>query len=800
MLSVPSQAGQSIDNDNTKVALSPAPAVAPFDAAQAKQHQQAWADHLGVPVEFENSIGMKFCLIPPGEFTMGSVTTEKDRQEYPNETAHNVTMTDPFYISVHEVQQKHYLQIIGNNPSKFKNDNNPVETVNWSEAISFCAQLTALQDEQIAGSVYRLLTEAEWEYTCRAGTNTRFYTGDDPKLLDQYEWFQDNSDGKIQPVGLKKPNAWGLYDMAGNIFEWCQDKGGNFETDADGVTNPTGRTDAGDGRVYRGGTANSPEHRCRSARRNNANPVFRGPGIRVKLLIPQIILKNVIPGNGSNNGVETAAAILSPTTGPIDLLPRIEDRFSDGDARWSKVHNSDDLTYYEITNNKVNKLEHMPITLEELPGKTEFLISYELERFQTNSATPFFEVYFPVEGRGWFLASYYLGWGRDGKSARFRLYHNPKGIITLPGIGEADLETKKLAEVGRPHVHANFGKQTTTVKISESKLTVTLGVTVIADIDISESEMPQFKAPPQMVIAVNSGPGGGYVKFRLHGLTLDFPDARDDTRSEAILPAAVAPFDSVAAKAHQKYWADHLGVTVETANSIGMKFSVIPAGEFTMDGGHARSQAHQVTLTKAFELGVYQVTQEQYEAVMGTNPSNFKGPQNPVEQVSWDDAVEFCRKLSDLPAEKQAGYVYRLPTEAEWEYSCRAGTTTMYSFGDSESELLDYAWFANNSGNSTHAVGGKKPNPWALYDMHGNVYEWCQERYVSYNSGARLSTTGSDTEDTTALSDTVRRVLRGGSFTYQTSDVRSATRFLNQPDTRILSTGFRPARTYHLFP
>ena len=139
-------------------------------------------------------------------------------------------------------------------------------------------------------------------------------------------------------------------------------------------------------------------------------------------------------------------------------------------------------------------------------------------------------------------------------------------------------------------------------------------------------------------------------------------------------------------------------------------------------------------ITKPFCIGVFEVTQQQYQKVMGTNPSRFKGPQNPVEQVSWNDAVEFCRKLSALPAEKSSGYEYRLPTEAEWEYACRAGTTTKYSFGDSESELGDYAWYGlverlmeiaderGNSGEKSHPVGGKKPNAWGLFDMHGNVF------------------------------------------------------------------------------
>jgi formylglycine-generating enzyme required for sulfatase activity len=206
---------------------------------------------------------------------------------------------------------------------------------------------------------------------------------------------------------------------------------------------------------------------------------------------------------------------------------------------------------------------------------------------------------------------------------------------------------------------------------------------------------------------------------------------------------------------------------------------------------------HLVKITKPFYLGLYEVTQQQYEKVMEARPWQGEeyvkeGPDYPAVYVNHDDAVEFCRRLS-----KQEGVEYRLPTEAEWEYACRAGTTTSYSFGDDASKLGQYAWYGKNAWDIgekyAHRVGQKLPNPWGLYDMHGNAWEWCQDWYAPYGSEKVVS-------DPVGPAQGEGRVLRGGSFLSLTSNVRSANRFNNRPVNRFYSLGFRVARTYNLSP
>jgi formylglycine-generating enzyme required for sulfatase activity len=170
-------------------------------------------------------------------------------------------------------------------------------------------------------------------------------------------------------------------------------------------------------------------------------------------------------------------------------------------------------------------------------------------------------------------------------------------------------------------------------------------------------------------------------------------------------------------------------------NSIGMEFVLIPAGTFKMGsdtGDQDERPVHQVTISKAFYMGKYEVTQGQWQAVMGSNPSASPGDaKRPVDQVSWNEAQTFISKLNAMDGVQ----LYRLPTEAEWEYAARAGSTTIYSFGNDPKQLGEYAWYRGNSGRHTNPVGQKRPNAWGLYDMLGNVWEWVQDWDGKYPAG-----------------------------------------------------------------
>jgi formylglycine-generating enzyme required for sulfatase activity len=239
------------------------------------------------------------------------------------------------------------------------------------------------------------------------------------------------------------------------------------------------------------------------------------------------------------------------------------------------------------------------------------------------------------------------------------------------------------------------------------------------------------------------------------------------------------------------------------AYGLQNEFVEIHGGTFTMgspvneNGRSGREGPQHPVTVNSFHMGIHPVTQAEYLEVTGTNPSLFKGDALPVEQVSWFDALEYCNKLSVkeglTPVYSVKGNNvnwnldadgYRLPTEAEWEYACRAGTQTPFSSGTSADAA---GWFSVNSGGRTHPVGEKQPNPWGLYDMHGNVLEWCWDWLGDYSAGAQTNPQGA-----ASGSD---RVYRGGCWRFEAHQVRSAFRFGNHPALRSFLVGFRLVRS-----
>jgi formylglycine-generating enzyme required for sulfatase activity len=276
-------------------------AKAPFDAAAAKKHQKAWAEHLGTPVEITNSIGMKLVLIPPGEFLMGSPESEERRDSV--EHQHRVRITKPFYLGAYEVAQAEYERVMGANPSHFSRTGAgkervsglttsrlPVDRVSWTDTAEFHRRLSAL--ERPSGRVYRLPTEAEWECACRAGTISPYHfggvlNGRQANCDGDYPYGTSEKGPNLERpavVGSYRPNAFGLYDMHGNVREWCADWWDEDFYAASPLEDPQGPTKATN-RLLRGGGWYADASLCRSAHRDWYLPMYRDKdlGFRVAM-------------------------------------------------------------------------------------------------------------------------------------------------------------------------------------------------------------------------------------------------------------------------------------------------------------------------------------------------------------------------------------------------------------------------------------------------------------------------------------------------------------------------------------
>jgi formylglycine-generating enzyme required for sulfatase activity len=882
----------------------PFPAIAPFDAQQARKHQEAWARRLGVPLAITNSAGMTLALIPPGEFDMGSPDSDKDART-DEKPRHHVRITRPFYLGMTDVTQEQWEAVMGSNPSQVKGAKNPVEMVSWDNCQVFLTRLNAKTAGQ--GGKFVLPTEAQWEYACRAGSITRYAFGDDESQLDEYAWYKGNSGDATHPVGEKKPNAWGLYDLHGNACAWCQDwyDGGYYVTSpADDPPGPS----TGTNRVDRGGSWESPADACRSAHRYSDTPGdrFASVGLRVCMVLPDTAAERakLVPARiaalPSVASPESPPAASPPAAGSL-VGPDGKWRIPPGgpppaiapfDAAQAKQHQEAWATHLGVPVTIVNstgmKLALIPpgefemgsaasdkdgrgderpqhrvrITRPFYLGVTH-VTQEQWEAVMGSNPSKFPGPKNPVESIAWdhcqvFLTK--LNATAGGQGGKFVLpteaqweYACRAGSTTKYCFGDDETQLgdyawnkansgetthpvgeKKPNAWGLYDVHGNTcgwcqdwydggyyvtsptddpaGPPAGTYRVDRGGSwiapagdgrsahrysdtpgnrfsTVGLRVCMVLPetaaeraklIPASDAAPPAAASPAPPATARPRVPGslvGGDGKWKLP------PGAP---------PPAIAPFDAAQAKQHQEAWAKHLGVPVETTNSLGMKLALIPPGEFEMGSPDSDAKAiasekpqHRVRITRPFYLGMTAVTQQQWQAVMDSNPSQFKGATDPVEMVSWDHCQVFLDKLNAKTGWQAGTYV--LPSEAQREYACRAGSTTKFCFGDDETQLGEYAWYKANSGITSHPVGEKKPNAWGLYDMHGEACEWCQDWY---DGGYYVI---SPADDPMGPAGGAQRAIRGGSWGLPEADCRSAARRRGEPAYRGGGTGFRVA-------
>jgi formylglycine-generating enzyme required for sulfatase activity len=614
----------------------------------------AWCEFQFPRHDGKGMVTQRMRWIKPGEFMMGSPEGEEGRRE--NESpAHLVRLTQGYWMADTQVTQELWMAIgTGNNPSKFNGESNPVENVSWTDCQAWFEKLREHQESLQLG----LPTEAQWEYACRAGSQSAYCVGDDPKELTKYGWFDKNAEDTTHPVKQLQPNGWGLYDMHGNVWECCSDWFGNYAASAQ--SDPTGPAN-GTTRVLRGGGWNSPARSLRSACRYGFDPGLRNDGLGFRLL--------------------SSALGAEPSEGA--MLPVAEQG---------------------------------------------------TERARIGSAEPAYE----------FLRS-----------------------VDLDATGDSTPEEE----------------------FSEMDVNAYASIRVVSD-----QEGYQFDRleKPSWAVDFGSDSYGLYSVFE------------------------VAPEKKGAPVLQKMRW--------------------IPPGRFLMGSAEGRdygrgneSPEHEVVITQGYWMFDTPCTQGLWTALMGDNPSYFPDPERPVEQVRWEYAGRFSKKLNERLAKDYPPNVnslvdgwerllFRLPTEAEWEYACRAGTTGDTYAGNldleyrdqTKAELLDsIAWYGGNSGHEydlkksmvmtwladlqdkgkrggTRKVAQKAPNPWGLYDMFGNVWEWCQDWYGDYplEPVERV-------EDPIGPTQGAVRVIRGGSWDSPARILRSACRSGYDPGHRLNNLGFR---------
>ena len=725
-----------------------------------------------------------------------------------------------FWLGTHEVTQKQWKAVMGTAPwtrtphsepsgtSRYLVTGDPYPAVNISrrDAHEFIGRL----NDAAGDSLYRLPTEEEWEYACRAGTRTAWSFGDNEEDLKHFAWYEGNSassvGGKtgdsatIKRVGGKFPNPWGLHDMHGNVLEWVQDKEGSMS-------------------VFRGGSFLGGPDDTNSDERLLLGPEDV-PGI---LYITGFrLLRTAEPV--ARPEPEPVTRVFSLLNGAADMeFVQIEPgSFTMGSPYGEDGRNRDEgpqhrvkiskrfwLGAHEVTQDQWTKV--MGTTPWQENGRNRSNVrsnpSHPAVYISWDDAQEFIAKLNRAEGAWWYRLPTEAEWeyacragksfpptpwsfGADGRRLDSYAWYSRNAGDAGEAYGHA-VGTKLPNSWGLHDMHGNVWEWVQ--DWYDSKY-------YSRPIIWGASNDPRGPAIGTMRVGRGGSFGSNAASVRSAYRGRTSPDARraaigarlvrGDTPGE--WPQDVPREEPAAPPDSTVTFPDESEMeTFALPGGVEMEFAWIEPGTFPMgapasEGGHGNERpVHEVEISQGFYLGAHEVTQGQWEAVMGSNPSHYEGDDRPVERVSYDDAHEFIGRLNDAEGDS----LYRLPTEAEWEYACRAGSPDPWSHGADEDELGRYAWYSgNNDPSGTKPVGGKWPNRWGLHDMHGNVWEWAQDWFDPdyYGDSPRVDPAGPAAGD--------GRVVRGGKFSNNAAGVRSAYRGVSAPGDRINTIGFRLLR------